>query len=209
MDFQNWVLLLAATAVNSVVPGPGMLLVVGVSAARGFGAGVWVTLGMAIGTLALLGVVWAVMAGTMVLSESGLGLLRVAGVAVLLGLALLLLLFGTPVDRVAAPGLEAGRFGRRWLGDVGGGLLTALTSPVHLVFMLALLPQFVPFQDVSQAEIALITAALVVMTTTPMLAASALGAGTERLGFGWARHVQRGSGVALLAFAGVAVVAGP
>ena len=207
MDFQNWVLLLAATAVNSVVPGPGILLAVGVSAARGFGAGVWVTLGMAIGTLALLGVVWAVMAGTMVLSENGFGLLRLAGVAVLLGLALLL--FGTPLDRVAAPGLLAGRFGRRWLGDVGGGLLTALTSPVHLVFMLALLPQFVPFQDVSQAEIALITAALVVMTTIPMLGASALGAGSGRLGFGWARHVQRGSGVALLAFAVVAVVAGP
>jgi homoserine/homoserine lactone efflux protein len=208
MDFQNWVLLLAAKAVNSVVPGPGILLVVGVSAVRGFGAGVWVTLGMAIGTLVLLGVVWAVMAGTMVLSENGLDLLRLAGVAVLLGLALLLL-FGTPVDRVAAPGLQAGRFGRRWLGDCGGGFLAALTSPVHLVFMLALLPQFVPFQEVSQAEIALITAALVVMTSIPMLAAAAFGAGTGRLGLGWARHVQRGSGVALLGFAAMAVMVAP
>ena len=208
MDFQNWVLLLAATAMNSVVPGPGILMCVGISAARGFGTGVSVTLGMAIGTLVLQGVVWAVMAGTVVLSENGLDLLRMVGVALLLGLAFLLL-FGTPVDRVAAPGLQAGRFGRRWLGNCGGGLLTALASPVHLVFMLALLPQFVPFQEVSQAEIALITAALVVMTSIPMLAAAAFGAGTGRLGLGWARHVQRGSGVALLGFAAMAVMVTP
>lgn len=208
MHFESWMLLLAATAVNAVVPGPGMLLVIGLSAARGFGAGVRVTLGFLLGKLLTLAIVWSVMAGIMAVSADGLTVLRHGGIAVLLGLALLLL-FGTPVDRVAAPGLAAGRVGRRWMGDLGGGLLTALTSPVHLVFMLALLPQFVPFAEVSRLELALVTAALMVISMIPMLAAAGLGAGTGRLGFGWARHVQRGSGVALLGFAAMATTVAP
>lgn len=208
MTSETWFLLLAATAVNAVVPGPGMLLTVGLSAARGFAAGVRVTLGFLLGQLVTLGLAWSVMAGVMALSDQGLTMLRHAGVAVLLGLALLLL-FGTPIDRVAAPGLAAGRAGRRWLGDLGGGLLTALTSPVHLVFMLALLPQFVPLATVSRPELALVTAALMAVTTVPMLAAAGLGAGTGRLGFGWARHVQRGSAVALMGFAAMAATVTP
>jgi threonine/homoserine/homoserine lactone efflux protein len=68
---------------------------------------------------------------------------------------------------------------------------------VHLVFLLALLPQFVDFAAASASDLALVTLAILVITTIPMLAVSALGARIGRLGFGWARRVTRVSGVAL------------
>jgi homoserine/homoserine lactone efflux protein len=206
MELHSWFLLLAAITINSVVPGPGMMLAVGRSATRGIGAGIQISFGMALATLILIAVVWAVMAGALVLSEGGLTVLRHAGIAVLALLAMVLL-FGTPVTAGAAPGLQAGRMVRGWLGDFGGGVATGLTSPVHLVFLLALLPQFVDFTTLALLDLVLITVAILVITTIPMLGASALGAYTGRLGFGWARHVQRGSGVALLGFAAFSAAA--
>ena len=208
MNFEDWVLLLAATAMYSVVPGPAMLLAVGRSAARGILSGLQVSLGMALAALILVMTVWAVMAGALVVSNGGLAVLRMVGIGVLVLLAFALL-FGTPVSTVAAPGLAAGHKARVWLGDVGGGLAAGLTSPVNLVFMLAMLPQFIDLALLSHIDLALTSGAIVVITTIPMLAASVLGAGTGRIGFGWAPHVQRGSGVALLAFAGFAAMAGP
>lgn len=198
--------LLAATAVNSVIPGPGLMLALGRSAARGLGAGVQVSLGMALATLMLVAVVWAVMAGALSLSESGLAVLRVLGICVLFGLALTMLI-GSGVEAVAEPGLRAGRLAQGWLGDFGGGLATGLTSPVHLIFLLALLPQFVDFAAASTSDLALVTLAILVITTIPMLAVSALGARSGRLGFGWARRVTRVSGVALLGLAAFSAAA--
>jgi threonine/homoserine/homoserine lactone efflux protein len=208
MNPEQLILLVAAAAANSVVPGPGMLLAVGRSAACGFRAGVLVSLGMALATLVLILLVWAVMAGALLISNGGLAVLRIVGVGVLTLLALALLV-GTPVSTVASPGLGAGRVARLWLGDVGGGFATGLTSPVHLIFLLALLPQFIDLARLSYFDLALISAVIVLITTIPMLAASALGAASDRFGFGWARYLQRCSGLALLAFAGVAAMAGP
>ncbi len=209
--------LFAAATLNALVPGPGMMLAVGRSAARGFGAGVQVSLGMALATLLVIGVVWAVMAGVLLVSEDGLVLLRGAGIAVLVLLALALLL-GAPAEAVAGPGLAAGRLAAgaasggaagRGLGDLAGGLAAGLASPVHLVFLLALLPQFVDLASAGPADLAAITAGILIITTLPMLGASALGAQTGRLGLGWARWVRRASGLALLGFAGLAMASAP
>lgn len=208
MGPEGLILLAMVTVANAVIPGPGMLLAVGRSAASGIRAGVHVSLGFAVATLILVLMVWAVMAGAVAISNGGLAILRSIGVGVLILLALALLI-GTPVSTVASPGLGAGRLARRWLGDVGGGLITGVTSRVHLIFLLALLPQFIDLARLAYRDLALISAVIVLITTIPMLAVSALGAASDRLGFGWARHVQRGSGVALLAFAGFAALADP
>jgi threonine/homoserine/homoserine lactone efflux protein len=82
-----------------------------------------------------------------------------------------------------------------------------VTSPVHVVFLLALLPQFVDFAAASVPELVCVTAAILVITTIPMLTVSALGARSGRLGFGWARRVTRLSGFALLGLAAFSAVA--
>lgn len=206
MDTVSLLALLVAASLNAVVPGPGMMLALGRSAAHGLGAGVQVSLGMALATLVLIAVVWAVMAGMLIMTDSGLAMLRIAGIGVIVLLSLMLLI-GPGIETVAEPGLRAGRLTLRWMGDLGGGLATGLTSPVHLVFLLALLPQFVDFTRVSVSDLALVTMAILVITTIPMLAVSALGARSGRLGFGWARRVMRVSGVALLGLAAFSAAA--
>lgn len=180
------------------------MLALGRSASRGFGAGAQVSLGMALATLMLIAVVWAIMAGALSLTESGLAVLRVAGIGVLIVHALMLLV-GPRGAAVAEPGMRVGRLARPWLGDLGGGLATGLTSPVHLFFLLALLPQFVDFAAASASDLALVTICILVLTAIPMLTVSALGARSGRLGFGWARRVMRVSGVALLGLAALSV----
>lgn len=206
MEPQFLLALLAASAVNAIIPGPGMMLAVGRSASRGFHAGIQVSFGMALATALLIAVVWSVTAGALILSETGLVVLRLAGIAVLVLLALVLV-FATPSETVLRSGRDSGRFARGLLGDLVGGLVTGLTSPVHLLFLLALLPQFVDFAATSALELAFVTAAVVIITTIPMLAASAVGARTGRLGTGWARHVSRASGAVLLGFAALSFAA--
>lgn len=210
MDAASLTPLFLAASLNAVVPGPGMMLAVGRSAAFGFCAGVAVSLGMALATLIVIALVWAVMAGAVIVSDGLLEILRHAGVAVLFGLAILLLL-GTTAETVARPGLMAGRLAKARLGcgrigDVAGGLATGLSSPVHLVFLLALLPQFVDFSRIGHGELLVISAGILLFTTIPMLIASAVGAETGRIGPGLAHRVTRGSGVALLGFASFVAV---
>jgi threonine/homoserine/homoserine lactone efflux protein len=207
MDSISLLALMVAASVNAVVPGPGMLLALGRSAARGMGAGIQVSLGIALATLMLIAVVWAVMAGALILSERGLAVLRLIGIGVLVVLSLMLL-FGPGAEAVATPGLRAGQMARGRLGDLGGGLATGLTSPVHLVFLLALVPQFVDFAVTPTLHLALVTLAIVLITTIPMLGVSVLGARSVRWGFGWARRVTRMSGVALLGLAVVSATSG-
>jgi threonine/homoserine/homoserine lactone efflux protein len=161
---------------------------------------------MALATLIVIALVWAVMAGLLSLTDRGLTVLRVVGLGVI-GVLALMLLVGPGAEAVAGPGLRAAGLARGWLGDLGGGLATGLTSPVHVVFLLALLPQFVDFAAASITELACVTAAILVITTIPMLTVSALGARSGRLGFGWARRVTRLSGFALLGLAAFSAVA--
>lgn len=54
MDDVALLALFAAAAINAVIPGPGMLLAIGRSAAVGFGAGLRITVGMLLAALLLL-----------------------------------------------------------------------------------------------------------------------------------------------------------
>jgi homoserine/homoserine lactone efflux protein len=198
--------LLAAAAVNAVVPGPGMFLAVGRSARRGFRAGAMVTLGFGVAKAALIVAVWAVTTGIVILSDDGLSMLRQFGVGVLAVLALTLL-FSAPSGPLAHAGPQTVRRARGWSGDFGGGVAAGLTSPANLVFLLALMPQFVDFAAIRPAGLAAVAAALVTITAIPMLGASALAARARQADLGWAQHLPRIGGAALLCFAAAAAFA--
>lgn len=162
MDPHMRAALLLAAAINAVIPGPGMVLAIARAASDGLAAGVKVTLGMILATLVVMCAVWAVFFGLIHLSDSALKVLRVVGVIALALIALSLLKPVPHQTTARAPIPTRIPLRRRVLrlaqmGDLTGGLLTGLTSPVHLLFMLALVPQFVDMTRATPALLALIT----------------------------------------------------
>ena len=193
--------LFAAAAINAVIPGPGMLLAIGRSAAAGLGAGLWITSGMLLATLLMLVATWAVLLGTLTVSVALFDSLRVVGIFVLAGIAILLLRAGpAPLPETAAVP-ERPRQG--CLGDLAGGLATGLSSPVHLLFLLAVVPQFVDVGRTGVPDMLVVTLGILVITAVPMLAVSWLAAGSGRL-LELRRHwLSRAGGMAILGFAAI------
>jgi homoserine/homoserine lactone efflux protein len=205
METQLVLALFAAAAVNSVIPGPGMVLAIARSITDGFVAGAKVSAGMVMATLLVMCTVWAVLAGLLHLSEQALQGLRLAGIVVILGFSISLLA-PQPVRQAVLPPARARLVPRMArLGDVTGGVLTGLTSPVHLLFLLALVPQFVDPASAAPGLLVLITLGILLITAVPMLAVSLLAARSGRFGLGWALGVRRTGGVLLIGFAGLAL----
>lgn len=197
--------LFAAAAVNSVIPGPGMVLAVARAASDGFAAGAKVSLGMVLATLLVMCTVWSVLFGLVHLSDNAILVLRLAGIVVILGFAISLL--APAPHRQPAPSPEMRRRVLRvtLMGDTTGGVLTGLTSPVHLLFLLALVPQFVDPTSAMPSLLSLITAGILLITAVPMLVVSLLAARGGRLGLRWTMGVRRMGGVLLLGFVGLAL----
>jgi threonine/homoserine/homoserine lactone efflux protein len=86
------------------------------------------------------------------------------------------------------------------MSEVGGGLMVGLSSPYYLVFLLALLPQFIP------AEMGIATVITVVAIVLSGAAVGQLGAvivglcSRSALG-GGARWLDRAGAVCLIGFA--------
>ncbi len=184
-----------------------MVLAIARAASDGLAAGVKVTVGMILATLFVMCAVWAVLFGLIHLSDSALKVLRVVGVIVL-ALIALSLLKPVPHQTTARASIPTSIPLRRrvLMGDLTGGLLTGLTSPVHLLFILALVPQFVDMNRATPAQLALITGGILLITAIPMVAVSLISARSGRFGLRWALGVRRAGGLLLLGFTGLALI---
>jgi threonine/homoserine/homoserine lactone efflux protein len=198
MDTIALIALFAAAAANSAVPGPCIVLTLSRSAVEGIAAGLRVTFGIALADLTLLAVAWAAIFGAVTLSESFFAALKTAGIVAIALIALALLR-----DPPAASGTPPSR---RTLGPVTAGLWLGLASPLNLVFMLALLPQFRDAGGATAGTAALVTGVVLLGSARPLAAASALGAGALRRAPGGGRWIGGAGGIALLGFAGLAAL---
>jgi threonine/homoserine/homoserine lactone efflux protein len=193
MDPAVVVVLFTATAINAALPGPCTILTATRSAVAGQGAGVRITLGVLSANLVLVTITLVVMHGALTISDQAFGAMKWGGIAVLFAMAARMLL-SKSADRVSATCASHS------LSEIGAGLMVGLSSPYNLVFLLALLPQFVP------AEISIVTAMAVIAAVLSGAAAAQLGAVT--LGVcsrgvlgGGARWLDRTGAVCLIGFA--------
>lgn len=135
MTFATWLGFLAATLVVSITPGPGFMLSTGTALRSGFRAALKGILGL---QLALLGHIALVAVGLGVLlasSPTAYLLLRLLGAAYLVWLGWLSWRDTSTPTEAPPPALAAGPF---WQG-----VLVNLTNPKAILFIAALLPQFV------------------------------------------------------------------
>ncbi len=203
MDSANLLALLAASFVNAALPGPGIFFAIGRSASAGTAAGLRATVGMLLATLILLLATFAVLRGLMLVSPEGISAMRWFGASVLAVLAALLIL-----GRPARPG-QAPRSRAQGLGDVAGGLVLGLTSPLHLVFLLAIVPQFIDVAAARGSDLAVVTLGILAITAVPMVAVSLMGAGALLVSPRGALWITRAGGVAMLGFAGAVLAQSP
>ena len=195
--------LTGAAAASSAAPGPCILLASWRSATDGLVSGLRVTLGIAASKVMLLACSWSVIFGMLTVSEAAQDAFRWGGIALLLGLALMML-----ADRPAA--LAGARRPGRWhLGDSGLGLWVGLSSPMNVIFILALLPQFVELERLSASMVAQASAAVLVGGVTPLVVACLFSTRVLCSRPLALRYLTRLCGGAILCFAGLALVAGP
>lgn len=191
--------LLGASVVAGAAPGPCILVVAGRAATGGLMRGLGVTLGVMLSSAVLLAAAWAMIIGALSLSDLVINGLRLGGLVVLVALGLAML--------CAAPGAGSECSGLP-LGDVASGLALGLSNPLQLLFMFALLPQFVDVSGLVRQDVAVASVVVLLGIAVPMVAAAAGADALLKPIRARTRAITRGCGLSLLGFAGLSMVAG-
>jgi threonine/homoserine/homoserine lactone efflux protein len=196
MTTIQFLAVVSAVAINTAIPGPAIIHVFSRGAASGFGAGARVAAGMAGGSVALALVAYTIMVGVLSISEEAFGFLKWGGAVVLALLGLHLL---RTAGRADAKSISSVRCRG---ADFLCGLLLAASSPPNLIFMLALLPQFLP-EDLKAVNLGSVVAAVIIGTLIPTKATALIGARTcQMVSACW---IERLGAASMLGFAGIAV----
>lgn len=155
--------LFGAAAAAAAAPWPCILVVASRAATGGLERGLCVTLDIMTSSALLLAAAWAMILGLLSLSDAMFEMLRIAGLGIIVVFAVSMLR--------ATPGCGPARVPLR-IDDVGTGLLLGLSNPLQLLFMFALLPQFVPLAHADAPAVALATGAVLLGIAVPMVMAA-------------------------------------
>jgi len=199
MDGAALLSVMTATAINSAMPGPCMVLIATRAALSGRPAGLRASLGVAAAQLAYVFVALAMLALAWGISEATHTAMRVVGATILVVLGVQML------RHAALTGTERRELSPRPGSDILVGLCIGLSSPFNLIFMVAILPQFVSPEALLGRDLGILIAGILVATMGPMIVTAWLGAGTRSFGNRYVPLITRIGAFALLLFAGFAV----
>ncbi len=175
MTLETWLAFFVACWLISLSPGAGAVASMAAGLQHGFRRGYWNALGLQLALLLQIAIVAAGVGALLATSELAFGLIKWFGVGYLLYLGIrqwLAAPAALPDERAARP--AAGR-----LGLVLRGFLVNASNPKAIVFMLAVLPQFLDPQRPLLAQylvlaLTMISVDLLVMAGYTGLAARAL-----------------------------------
>ena len=139
MPLTTWLAFFVASWLISVSPGPGALSCMAAGMRYGYVRGLWNIMGLEIGLLAVLAVVGAGLGAVLAASTLAFAAIKWAGVAYLVWLG---------IEQWRAPARSVAPDDDRRDGStirelVTRGFLVNATNPKGIVFMLAVLPQFI------------------------------------------------------------------
>ncbi|TXI73999.1 MAG: homoserine/homoserine lactone efflux protein [Dechloromonas sp.] len=182
MSFGLWLGFLLAAVLIAITPGPGAVLSMSIGMRYGYRSALRAILGLQAALLIQLVVVALGLGALLAASETAFGLLKLAGAAYLIWLGVQK--WRAPVAAVVA---ASGDLPKR--GLFVQGLLVNLTNPKAIVFIGALVPQFIdPAQSVA-AQYAVIAATL---CATDVIVMSGYAVAALQMGrwLGEARHIR-------------------
>ncbi len=139
MPLATWLAFFLASWLISLSPGPGALSCMVAGMRYGYVRGLWNILGLEIGLLAVLAIVGAGLGAVLAASTVAFATIKWAGVAYLVWLG---------IEQWRAPAAVLVPDGAHGRGGaihafVARGFLVNATNPKGIVFMLAVLPQFI------------------------------------------------------------------
>lgn len=139
MEWQVWLAFLGAAIAISVSPGPGVILSMATGLTHGVRRSYWTIMGLEIGLMVQLALVAVGLGAVLTNSVLAFHVIKWLGVAYLIYLAVRQWRSaGLDLRAQLGPAGEAGA-----LALLSRGALVNLTNPKGLVFLLAVLPQFV------------------------------------------------------------------
>lgn len=191
---------MAATAVNSAMPGPCMILIAARTALAGPWAGLRTSLGIAAAQMIYATVAFVLLMLALSISDTVHTVIRGVGAGVLMLLAINMLRAtrqgATP--RMMSP-VSTGT-------DALVGFGVGLSSPFNLIFMFSVLPQFVSREAMASPDIALVFAGIFLATMGPMIATICAANGTRMLAHRFVPLLVRSGAFLLIVFAGMSVM---
>ena len=202
VDWLTLGALALASAINAAIPGPCVALTVARASRGGAVAGLAVAGGILAAEVGMVAVALAVLVGLLELSADVVSGLKWPAAAVMIAMGLRMLAATCGADRNGKPAGPGGA-----AGDFCSGMLVSLASPYNLIFLLALLPLYLPAEALTGAMILLVTVALIAGAAVAYLGAVALGAGSCRLVGAGTRWIERAGAVCLIGFGLFAVTA--
>lgn len=175
MSPETWIAFFAASWLISLSPGPGAISSMAVGMRYGYRAGLWNICGLQLGILLLVAIVAVGLGALLAASNLAFSAVKWCGVAYLIWL-------GVQQWRAAPLAVEPGENSvRRPRELLVRGFLINASNPKGIVFMAAVLPQFIDpaaaqWPQYATAAATLVFTDLVVMSGYTLLASRLLGA---------------------------------
>ena len=186
-----------ASAVNSAVPGPCVVLTLGRAARSGVFSGFSVTIGLAVANLILCVVALSITQGVLAFSAQAHAWMKWIGISALIATALFMLLHRTKMNIALHDRSPGGRVA----SDLAAGVVIGLSSPINLVFFLSLMPQFLPSQGLTIVSTLWISGAVVSGAFATYAGASFIGAMSGGVRPGVGRRIECFGAALLVGFA--------
>lgn len=164
MSWTMWLAFLAAALVIAVSPGPGAVLSMSTGLRYGYAAALRAIAGLQIALLLQLGVVALGLGAVLATSETAFAVVKFAGAAYLIWLGVQK--WRSPPEPIGGDGEGLRVQSRRQL--YAQGILVNLTNPKAIVFIAALVPQFIVPDRPQWPQFAIIGATMVAVDTMVM-----------------------------------------
>jgi homoserine/homoserine lactone efflux protein len=172
MEFSTWFTYFVATVIICVSPGPGALSSMSAGMKYGFARGMWNLAGLQAAIVVNVFAIWIGLGALLVASTTAFDIMKYLGAAYLIYLGIQKFREEpVPFEQIAA---QTNFKDTTPFGIFKQGLLVNLTNPKGLLFLAAVLPQFVDPSKPTAIQYAILGGTMVVVDVLVMIGYTAL-----------------------------------
>ncbi|WP_312513972.1 LysE family transporter [Massilia sp.] len=177
MSFATWIAFVIAGSLIAISPGSGAVLSMSHGLAYGLKKASGTVLGLQLGLIVVLIIAGAGVGSLLLASSTAFTVVKVIGALYLIWLGIAQWRAAPVGPQASTAGLEAHpSFGKRVLT----GFLTNTTNPKGIIFMVAVLPQFISKDAALLPQLAILGVTMVAIDSTVMHGYAALAASMQR-----------------------------